>query len=185
MMTKRRDIIKIIATAATDQGMSFTVTREGSRHTVYDSRHTVYDLDGINIPIARHNEIGNRMAEVIYKEAAGKLGNGLVEEMSRKTYSYNVTRDGRFWLIHVPELDRFTQARNLREVDEMVVDLISVITDQPTTSFDCQLGVIELPESVTGHLDIAKQLREQAARSEHDAAEEARPRALRGWCTAA
>jgi hypothetical protein len=67
MMTKRRDIIKIIATAAAAQGVTFTVTREGSRHTVYD-------LDGIKIPIARHNEIGNRMAEVIYKEAAAKLG---------------------------------------------------------------------------------------------------------------
>lgn len=29
---------------------------------------------GIKIPIARHNEIGNRMAEVIYKGAAAKLG---------------------------------------------------------------------------------------------------------------
>jgi hypothetical protein len=27
-----------------------------------------------SIPIPRHNEIGNRMAEVIYKEAAAKLG---------------------------------------------------------------------------------------------------------------
>src|ERR1035437_7560671 len=82
--------------------------------------------------------------------------------MSRNTYTYNVARDGRFWLIHVPELDRFTQARNLREVDEMVVDLISVVTEQPTTSFDCQLGAIELPGSVAGHLHTAKQLRERA-----------------------
>ena len=67
MVTKRRDVIKIIAAAAADQGVTFTVTREGSRHTVYD-------LDGIKIPIARHNEIGNRMAEVIYREAAAKLG---------------------------------------------------------------------------------------------------------------
>lgn len=67
MMTKRRDIIKIIAAAAAAQGVTFTVTREGSRHTVYD-------LDGIKIPIPRHNEIGNRMGEVIYKEVAAKLG---------------------------------------------------------------------------------------------------------------
>jgi len=67
MMTKRRDIIKIIATAAANQGLTFTITREGSRHTVYD-------LDGIKVPIARHNEIGTQMAEVIYKEAAAKLG---------------------------------------------------------------------------------------------------------------
>lgn len=66
-MTKRRDIIRTIATVAADQGIAFTIFREGSRHTVYD-------LDGIKIPIARHNEIGNLMAEVIYKEAAAKLG---------------------------------------------------------------------------------------------------------------
>ena len=34
----------------------------------------MYDLDGIKIPIAGHNEIGNQMAEVIYKEAAAKPG---------------------------------------------------------------------------------------------------------------
>lgn len=66
-MTRRRDIIKSIATVAAEQGITFTVSREGSQHTVYD-------LGGIKIPIARHNEIGNRMAEVIYKEAAAKLG---------------------------------------------------------------------------------------------------------------
>jgi len=55
----------------------------------------------------------------------------------------------------------------------MVVDLISVMTDQPTASFDCQLGAIELPKSVAGHLDTARQVREQAARSQHGA-EEAR-----------
>jgi len=66
-VTKRRDIIKTIVRAAAAQGIPFTVSREGSRHTVYD-------LDGIKIPIARHSEIGNRMAEVIYKEAAAKLG---------------------------------------------------------------------------------------------------------------
>jgi hypothetical protein len=56
-----------VSTATAAQGVTFTVSREGSRHTVYD-------LDGIKIPIARHNEIGNRMTEVIYKEAAAKLG---------------------------------------------------------------------------------------------------------------
>ena len=57
------------ATAAgtKDQGITFTASREGARHTIYD-------LDGDMIPIARHHEIGNRMAEVIYKEAAAKLG---------------------------------------------------------------------------------------------------------------
>ena len=56
----------------------------------------------------------------------------------------------------------------------MVVDLISIVTNQPATSFDHQLGSIELPDSVAGHLDTARKLREQAARAQHDAAEEVR-----------
>ena len=58
----------MIAAAEADHGVTFTVAREGARHTVYD------DLDGITISIARQNEIGNRMAEVTCKEAAAKLG---------------------------------------------------------------------------------------------------------------
>lgn len=30
--------------------------------------------DGLMIPIGRHNELDNQMAEIIYKEAAAKLG---------------------------------------------------------------------------------------------------------------
>jgi len=57
----------------------------------------------------------------------------------------------------------------------MVVDLISIVTNQPATSFDHQLGSIELPDSIAGHLATARKLREQTAGStKHDAAEEAR-----------
>lgn len=38
------------------------------------ANHTVYSLDGLMIPIARHNEIDNQLAEIIYKECAAKLG---------------------------------------------------------------------------------------------------------------
>jgi hypothetical protein len=40
------------------------------------ANHTVYSLDGLLIPIARHSEIDNQMAEIIYKECAAKLGRG-------------------------------------------------------------------------------------------------------------
>ncbi|MTD17327.1 hypothetical protein GIS00_25680 [Nakamurella sp. YIM 132087] len=68
-MTKRRDIIAAIARAAAEAGVEWVVAREGANHTVYN-------LGGIMIPIPRHNEIDNRMAQVIYKEAAEKLGKG-------------------------------------------------------------------------------------------------------------
>ena len=52
------------------------------------------------------------------------------------TYHANVERDGRFWLIRVPEIGRPTQARHLREVEEMARDLIAVLRDVAPDSFD-------------------------------------------------
>ncbi len=66
-MTKRRDVIKTIKEAAEAAGLHFEFAREGSRHTLYS-------LDGLKIPIPRHNEI--EIAREIYKECEPKLGPG-------------------------------------------------------------------------------------------------------------
>lgn len=57
----------MIDKAAKAKGLDWAVARQGANHTVFD-------LDGVMIPIARHNEIDNRMAEIIFKECADKLG---------------------------------------------------------------------------------------------------------------
>lgn len=66
-MTKRRDIIKAITKAAKAQGLSFDLDHEGGNHTVYS-------LDGLMIPIGRHNELDNQFAQMVYKECEPKLG---------------------------------------------------------------------------------------------------------------
>jgi hypothetical protein len=66
-VTKRRDLIKTIKAAAKTQDLTFEVDHEGGRHTVFS-------LDGLMIPIGRHAEIDNQMAEIIYKECTPKLG---------------------------------------------------------------------------------------------------------------
>lgn len=66
-MTRRRDVLKKINKAAKASGLDWSEVREGANHTVFS-------LDGLMIPIARHNEIDNQMAEIIYKECADKLG---------------------------------------------------------------------------------------------------------------
>jgi hypothetical protein len=38
--------------------------------------HAVYSLDGLMIPMPRHNEIDDRLAQQIYKECEPKLGKG-------------------------------------------------------------------------------------------------------------
>lgn len=65
-MTKRRDIIKKLRKAARDANVDIRETDGG--------RHTLLILDGLRIPIGRHNEIPDRDAQNIYKEAEPKLG---------------------------------------------------------------------------------------------------------------
>ena len=46
-----------------------------------------------------------------------------------RTFGIKVTRDGRFWLIEVPEIEQFTQARNRGEIELMARELISLCLD--------------------------------------------------------
>ncbi|MEA2025479.1 MAG: hypothetical protein U9O18_02185 [Chloroflexota bacterium] len=63
---KRRDLIRQIARAAKAKGMPFKRVRS--------RRHDVYSLDGLIIPIPRHREIGEGLADDIRKECESKLG---------------------------------------------------------------------------------------------------------------
>jgi hypothetical protein len=47
------------------------------------------------------------------------------------TYDITITRDGRHWLIHIPALDGYTQARHTGEIDDMARDYIATVTDTP------------------------------------------------------
>ncbi len=66
-MTRRRDVLKTIQQAAKEAGIDWELDHEGGNHTVYK-------LGGLMVPIPRHNEIDNRMAVIIFKECAEKLG---------------------------------------------------------------------------------------------------------------
>ncbi|MGI8879569.1 MAG: HicB family toxin-antitoxin system [Jatrophihabitans sp.] len=89
------------------------------------------------------------------------------------TYRIDVTRDGRFWLIHVPAINRWTQARNLRELDAMARDLIAIMEDVPADSFSTDVHLV-LPESVQRRIDHTSELRRQEAAARSEAALEAR-----------
>lgn len=66
---KRRDLEKKISKAAKAAGVDWLFVREGSKHTVYT-------LNGVLIPIPRHNEIVQFTAEGIMKECEFILGEG-------------------------------------------------------------------------------------------------------------
>jgi|HubBroStandDraft_3_1064219.scaffolds.fasta_scaffold27260_3 hypothetical protein len=93
-------------------------------------------------------------------------------------YRAEVERDGRFWRVRVPDIDRSTQARSLSEAEAMVRDLIAIMTDVAQNSFDVDMRII-LPEDVQIELDQSQVLREQAKQSQAEAARLARDAAHR------
>ncbi|MFT3716803.1 MAG: hypothetical protein QM774_12930 [Gordonia sp. (in: high G+C Gram-positive bacteria)] len=66
-MTKRKELTKKIAQAAKAAGIPWEVEREGGNHTIYR-------LGDQKVTIGRHNELGNRYAETVYKQCEQTLG---------------------------------------------------------------------------------------------------------------
>lgn len=87
-------------------------------------------------------------------------------------YRATVTRDGRFWLVQIDGVGS-TQARHLRELDEMAKDLIELMTGDDPTEFDVEYD-IRLPVEVQKHLERSEELRAASAESQAAAAAEVR-----------
>jgi hypothetical protein len=97
--------------------------------------------------------------------------------MLMPTYQVTVERDGRYWAVRVVELGRWIQARNLREVKTMALDLIADLTGDTPVSVDLDVQIIP-PEPVTAHLTRMREFRKQEAEARRQAADELRAAAL-------
>jgi predicted RNase H-like HicB family nuclease len=90
------------------------------------------------------------------------------------TYRVEVTREGRWWMISVPEIDGLTQARRLAEVEQMARELIAVTLDVRLSEV-----AVDVTLDIDG-LDVQSSIRtisdekEKAARLEEDAAAKTR-----------
>jgi DNA-directed RNA polymerase specialized sigma24 family protein len=71
--------------------------------------------------------------------------------MALKTYDLEVAREGRWWIVTVPEIGYRTQARTLAEVEEMGRDLIA-------GALGVDPGSFELAPHVHPPADVAAQL---------------------------
>jgi hypothetical protein len=90
-----------------------------------------------------------------------------------KTYYAEVSRDGKFWLIRIPELERSTQAVRYRDVRAVAGELVEIMTGLGAGQFTLHVDV-QLPEDVQHHLARAEVLRDEAARKNAEAAAESR-----------
>ena len=99
----------------------------------------------------------------------------------KQVYRVDVVRgaSGRWWLIDVLEVPAaHSQARRLDQAEDVARDLIALLTDSDPGSFDVEVNV-RLPDEVRADLDRAGELRQEAARSQHEAALLARSAARR------
>lgn len=94
-------------------------------------------------------------------------------EMS--TYKAIVTRDGKWWMISIPELNELTQARRLGEVEKMARELIAITLDVPISTIEVDVDVIAAGHvtNVSGKAKQIRQEREQAAQMERSARQHA------------
>jgi predicted RNase H-like HicB family nuclease len=90
------------------------------------------------------------------------------------TFTARATRDNdRYWLVHIPELGHYTQARNVSEVETMARDLIATLRGLEPQDIDLAVD-IRLPGSAQEHLARVEVLRAEEAEARRAAAVEAR-----------
>ena len=79
-----------------------------------------------------------------------------------KTYEATVERDGKWWMISIPEIDGLTQARSLAEADKMARSLVAITLDEDPSTFDVRLTI-----PTVGDVDVSRQLETIANLREH------------------
>ena len=74
-------------------------------------------------------------AEEFYLPSGERLTEQRAQELAAKlvgpTYAANITREGDWWMIHVPEIDGVTQTHDLADAGQMARELIAVTLDVP------------------------------------------------------
>jgi hypothetical protein len=91
------------------------------------------------------------------------------------TYQVEVTREGRWWMISVPEIDGLTQARRLADVEQMASELIAVTRDVRLSevAVEVSFGAIDGID-VASFVKAINSEKAEAARLEEDAAAKTR-----------
>ena len=88
-----------------------------------------------------------------------------------KTYIANVTRDGKWWMVAIPEINGLTQARRLSEAETMAREYIALSLDLPPD----EVVVVPVVENV-GEVDVVTALAEIRRTRDEAAALEAETR---------
>jgi hypothetical protein len=64
---KRDELLRRIATRAREQGVGWKLDRQGANHEIWR-------CGAVRVPIPRHVEIGNGVAQMVFEELETELG---------------------------------------------------------------------------------------------------------------
>ena len=88
-----------------------------------------------------------------------------------KTYAAQVSRDGKWWMIHIPEIDGLTQARRVADVEQAARELVAVTLDVKLSEVAVEIRYQDVAGVPVGeHLNAINEEKAEAARLEEDAA---------------
>lgn len=91
-----------------------------------------------------------------------------------KTYSALVSREGKWWMVHIPELNGLTQARRLADAGLMAREWIAVNLDLDLEDVEVTVSVADIDGiPVAASLETIQSERKQAAELEREASERA------------
>ena len=84
-----------------------------------------------------------------------------------KTFDVNVTREGKWWMVEVPELDGLTQARRLAEVGQMASEWIALTLELPLSEVEVNITEVDVAGlDVHAAGELVAQLREDVRQLE-------------------
>lgn len=88
-----------------------------------------------------------------------------------KTYAAQVSRDGKWWMIHLPEIDGLTQARRIADVEQAARELVAVTLDVKLSEVTVDIRYEDVAGVPVGEqLHAINEEKAEAARLEEDAA---------------
>lgn len=88
-----------------------------------------------------------------------------------KNYEVTISREGKWWMISIPELGGLTQAKTVKQAHEAAREYIAVSLDVPADSFGLHVSAerVGRVEHVTQYLEDVRMQREQASALEREA----------------
>jgi len=84
---------------------------------------------------------------------------------TRRTLDAIATRDGRWWLVTIPELDTVGQARTLNEVQAVAEEVAALYLDVPEETLELRVSV-EISEKARELWHEAEKAEEEARRAQ-------------------